>query len=153
MVKLIDDDGDGIYVYNWPGLDAGSRIQYRYRINGLNDRKEEFFPINDYREFNVIGGTNVTSDSYDNDLLVSIKPKLSNSQIKVYPNPVDNQLHIRGEINLNSYSLTDINGSVIKSGQINQRSNVLIVNNLPPGFYHLKIQTDKGTSVKRFIKR
>jgi extracellular elastinolytic metalloproteinase len=76
--------------------------------------------------------------------------------LEIYPNPV------RNEINLSSYKeieflttyIFDINGRIIQSRQFNYFGfeNKLDVENLSPGMYFLKIESERVNVVKRIIK-
>ena len=76
--------------------------------------------------------------------------------LEIYPNPV------RNEINLSSYKeieflttyIFDINGRIIQSRQFNYFGfeNKLDVENLSPGMYFLKIESERVKVVKRIIK-
>jgi hypothetical protein len=72
-----------------------------------------------------------------------------NSEVILYPNPVQNELNIKSKKAIQSTSIVDLKGNVI----IESNSNTLTVNQLPNGVYFAKVKTtDGGIIVCRFIK-
>jgi uncharacterized repeat protein (TIGR01451 family) len=74
------------------------------------------------------------------------------SRIKIYPNPVNDQLNIElpDRLNLNSIELFDIQGKLIKSFDHQTR---LYFNDIQKGVYILKIETDQGSFHHKVIKQ
>ena len=73
--------------------------------------------------------------------------------IKLYPNPVENDLNIRlnHSIYLESVRINDINGKTVlvsKNGET-----VISTNQLQAGFYTITIVTNKGLTTRKFIKK
>ena len=73
--------------------------------------------------------------------------------IKIYPNPVQNELFIDGlNGQINQLEIIDYSGRIITSiSEKNIKS--IDVSGINQGIYILKISTDKGTSTKQFIKK
>jgi hypothetical protein len=72
-----------------------------------------------------------------------------NSEVILYPNPVQNELNIKSKKAIQSTSIVDLKGNVL----IESNSNTLTVNQLPNGVYFAKVKTtDGGIIVCRFIK-
>lgn len=77
-------------------------------------------------------------------------------EIKIYPNPIKNQLLIdKGSLTIRSVSIIDTNGKVCKkymslSGQ--SAPVVLDITSLQPGNYFVNIETDKGIVTRQIIR-
>jgi len=78
-------------------------------------------------------------------------------QIQTFPNPVQDQLTIRSTTTLSraSMKLVDISGRMIKTIELNSRTNQIQVNtsSLQQGIYFIQIHHKKQTEVIRFIKK
>ena len=75
--------------------------------------------------------------------------------IKLYPNPADNELNISGIVQKANVSIISILGEEIMSMEINKESTI-DVSSLKNGVYFLRIidsKNNNGSSVLRFIKR
>jgi hypothetical protein len=89
---------------------------------------------------------------YVKTLAAGVEEITTNSSIKIFPNPVQNNLNI----NLNSSEtaniyLTDALGRKVLTAQAASNSNI-DVSSLEKGFYTLIIETKDKTSFKRIIK-
>ena len=72
------------------------------------------------------------------------------SQISLYPNPAQNSLQISSSISLTTYEIESIAGNRVQKGTLTNNSvNITL---LPAGLYILKIPTEKGVSVLKFVK-
>ncbi len=67
------------------------------------------------------------------------------SQINVYPNPVDNLLHIRSAWTIIDLQLTDLSGREVLHSQPGSGTVDLAVTSFKPGIYILTLQTMHGT--------
>ena len=80
------------------------------------------------------------------------------SNLNIYPNPVENELLIATELNVEEIAIYDINGRLCTDASNASTSTMDTFNvsvhicNLKAGVYFIKIKTDKGNIVKRFIK-
>jgi len=73
--------------------------------------------------------------------------------ISIYPNPVKDKLRIKSEeLRINSVEILDITGKEILNAHLLDNQYLIDTNSLPQGIYLIKIYTDKGTVIKRFIK-
>lgn len=72
----------------------------------------------------------------------------------IYPNPVDNKLFIETEVSVEEISIYDIYGRQTLSQQVNKSTSQQVVDvaDLNSGVYFVKIVTDNGEIVKRFVK-
>lgn len=77
------------------------------------------------------------------------------SSFKIYPNPVENELLIATEMNVEEIYIYDIYGRETMRQQVNKSTNqqVIDVADLNSGVYFVKIVTNEGEAVKRFVKK
>lgn len=80
---------------------------------------------------------------------VGIKGHESDNSVRIYPNPAQNILHIESENTIKKVSVFNMVGQNI----LNTNEETLNISNLTNGIYMLKVETDKGTVTKKFIKR
>lgn len=73
----------------------------------------------------------------------------------IYPNPVVDIASINlVDATINAITVMDINGRVVKSGNSNELANAKIdLSELTAGIYLMKIETDKGISTEKIIKK
>ena len=89
--------------------------------------------------------------------LLDTKEELTEETINIYPNPVNNKLHIslNNENSFSQYSLliTDITGK--RHLELNQNSNEFTIDTskLVDGLYILQLVGDKGVLTKKFVVR
>ncbi len=84
---------------------------------------------------------------------VGIEPIGSNSKIKVYPNPVSDELTIELEGNVNKLDFEILNstGVVVFKGNLSERI-VIPTTNLSPGIYFIKLRNGKTFEFKKIVK-
>jgi hypothetical protein len=74
--------------------------------------------------------------------------------IRVYPNPVQDVLRISSTSEIITWSVWDVSGKLIATKQsVRSVSESLDVNSWSEGLYLLTVQTNKGMSVTRFVKK
>lgn len=80
----------------------------------------------------------------------------SNSDIVVYPNPFMTGIYIKGGLNseMNGSKVTIYNneGRLLKSLKMNDYSSYISMQELPPGLYIIRIETDGALIVRKLIK-
>ena len=101
-----------------------------------------------YRAEFVYQGCKSFSDEYDFTLIGIHDPI---DRIQIYPNPSSDYIHIKGLDSYNEafYQLYDQFGRLIHSDYISQN---IIINTLNNGLYYLKIETNQGQIVRKFLK-
>ncbi|MCF6128225.1 S8 family serine peptidase [Flavobacterium sp. AS60] len=78
----------------------------------------------------------------------------SREQILVYPNPVNDLLHVTNANNITKYQLFDIQGRLIKSEKLTNQSNFTIdTSMLIKGVYMLNLITENGSFVEKIVKK
>ena len=77
--------------------------------------------------------------------------------INVYPNPVVDMVSISSiddDTKINAITVLDTNGRVVKTGNLNELNNAKIdLSDLTSGIYLMKIETDRGVSIEKIIKK
>ena len=86
------------------------------------------------------------------DSTLSVDNYNLNSSIKLYPNPVSNNLSVKisNNLNIEKVEIIGITGKLIK--ETNFINNSISTQNLKNGIYFVKIYSDKGISTKKIIK-
>ena len=88
------------------------------------------------------------------------------NNLNIYPNPVDDVLHIEMNNAINEITIYNVNGAVVirhkvaesQSRRVNETTSQRVqhsvsVSDLNSGIYFIKINTDNGNIVKQFIKK
>ena len=89
-----------------------------------------------------------------NSLKTSIKNIEPNENVIIYPNPATNLLNITLPIeSAYTFSIIDLMGKNIQSGQIGQSKNTIDIVELNTGMYYLSITDKDRTSIHKFIKK
>lgn len=73
--------------------------------------------------------------------------------VKVYPNPVVNEVQISAQNNIRSVRVYDIQGRLLQIQTGGEMNAVLDLSTHNQGVYFLKITTDSGSKIERIIKR
>ena len=73
------------------------------------------------------------------------------NKLKIFPNPVKDQLFIKTEERLTHYSIFSILGEMVLSGTIRGNEN-LDVSGLDGGLYVIRLNGESGEAVRRFVK-
>jgi hypothetical protein len=103
---------------------------------------------------------NVTFDTRDNYFYISVDQKITSarnlniSNISITPNPVNENTNvIFGELQYNkNIEICDINGRVINEFSITSNSANIDFSYLPTGVYFMKVYSEKGISIIKFMK-
>ncbi|MCE3279104.1 MAG: hypothetical protein K0S44_1295 [Bacteroidetes bacterium] len=118
-----------------------------------------------YGAFNITNSSNTSSGdivklstlAVSEDLSLGIEDMITlNDEINVFPNPVENNLHIVNSAHPTDefdVTLVDIQGREIR--RINQAGfgSFINVEDLSAGYYVLRIETEKGTAIKKIVKK
>lgn len=73
----------------------------------------------------------------------------------IYPNPVQSELYIATELQVEEITIYDIYGrqALCQQANVSTSQQVIDVSDLGTGIYFVKISTDNGEIVKRFVKK
>ena len=75
-----------------------------------------------------------------------------NDKILVFPNPTNDKLNLSIEENA-VIDIINIQGQIVYSKSLTEKSNSLDLSNLVSGVYTLKIKTDRGIAIRKLIKQ
>ncbi|MEI8279309.1 MAG: T9SS type A sorting domain-containing protein, partial [Bacteroidota bacterium] len=80
-------------------------------------------------------------------------PPLTTTEIRVYPNPTNDVLHIDNLQEANNYRVINIIGTTVQQGTLQTGSNNILIQNLSSGLYFLELANNKGErQVVRVVK-
>jgi len=154
---LSDVDLDGIYTVTIYSAEVGSKINFKYRINAINDGREEFSTTTYLREYIVLEGTSTVKNSYDHDYVTAVTTPLNHS-LTVYPVPSSHELFIAYALDYTGtvhYQLTDLVGvekiasSFVASSNVGEQS--LPCEGLSEGVYLLNVSYNGTREVFRVV--
>ena len=77
------------------------------------------------------------------------------SSINMYPNPVNDKLYIEAEMEVEEVVVYTITGVIVgqQSTDNSQQTTCIDVTNLNSGIYFVKVVTENGETVRRFVKK
>lgn len=143
---------------NWNLNGTAIRV---YKVNGTNDGANTF-SLSDWKTGNggtwenwyVDFGTLIESSGSQIDCSVLSISDNDYFAPKVYPNPFSNIFHIESENEIMNISLTDMNGRVLVYDDEFLTNTVSIdKTSLPAGIYILQVQTRRGLSYYKLLKK
>lgn len=72
--------------------------------------------------------------------------------LNLYPNPATTKMTISSDYNINSYTIQDINGRLVRRADLNNSNSTTInTSKLNDGIYFIKVETYLGTETRKFI--
>lgn len=77
----------------------------------------------------------------------------SEAGIQLYPNPVQDVLHIKSKEPLVSYEIYGATGQAVKQGAFSMSQEQLVLSSLPTGVYYIRLKTKSATVTEKFIKK
>lgn len=106
--------------------------------------------------YRVSAINNLDTSSYSNSVTVLVKTSINeipNSSLKIYPNPVSNEMRIstNNEI-MDRLEIIDMNGKIVFQQSINSVSKNVNVSDLTSGIYSVKIYMGNNSVKQLFIK-
>lgn len=93
---------------------------------------------------------------YSNAIILSTEEFLNKNDLKIFPNPTDEILHINNSSVINQISIIDSSGNRLHSVKVknNTESTIqILVDQLSSGIYLLEIITDRNKQTVKFIKK
>lgn len=119
-----------------------SAQQQNFEVNDLGFNVTSFVPNPKSDVICQIAGSVLSTDELN-----------SESEIKIYPNPVQNLLNIVSDAQIRQIEITDLSGKTIyKKSKINLNQFEVQTRNFPKGIYIIQIKTGKKLQTKKFIK-
>ncbi|SRR5690554_1360819 len=91
-----------------------------------------------------------------NRVNLSVNPEISSmSKVQVYPNPTDGILIIDSDSQsmIINYFILNLNGSIVKNGNIGQNYTEINISDLSNGIYFLKIENENSTEFRKIVKK
>ena len=82
---------------------------------------------------------------------VGINESVINSSINIYPNPATNNIRIENPYQA-IIDITNIQGQLIKTTATNGNKTDIDILAFPSGVYFVKVRTEKGVEVRKFVK-
>jgi hypothetical protein len=79
--------------------------------------------------------------------------EVAENDFVIYPNPVNDRLYIETETEVKEVVVYDIFGRQQELSAISGQQSVINVANLNSGIYFVKVVTENGEVVKRFVKK
>ena len=150
---MTDADGDGIYTATVAGLPVNRKIEFKYRVNGV----EEAYPTtgNLHRNYTVRYWNEINS-RFNNGVTTGIPTEGLMASFSVYPNPTSGSFTVNIVNTVNSdltISLTNIQGQVIYRNVVNKVLNhqETIDNQLATGLYFLTVNNGQEVKVQKVI--
>lgn len=129
----------------WINIPVPESHEYEWRV------LEEKEPILLVKTSMVQGTENITAVEYRNEFTVGLDEK--ELLVALYPNPVQDLLVVASEQPFDTFSIFGTDGKEILSAALPAASQQLIdVSSLKKGTYLIRLQSDKGTAVKSFVK-
>ena len=163
-IVLTDENDELKYILGWKNIDLRSGYyfnKYYLYVSVSNEvpsgtyRVRIFARENENQPWQVLEGAQInyvpitiinTNNLSNEDLNIT-------NEFNIYPNPVQDVLHIKAQsdIKIKSATIYDFSGKEV----INERlsSNEINVSSLTSGIYIIKIQTSKGIKNYKFIKK
>jgi len=150
---MTDADADGIYTVTVAGLPVGQRIEYKYRVNGV----EEAFPTtgNLHRNY-TIRYWNVINNRFNNGVTAGIgTPELMES-FDVYPNPANGSFTVSftsvAPVTA-QIALIDMQGHAVYQHTVtNVTSHTETIDSrLPQGIYFLRVNSGNEVLVRKVV--
>lgn len=96
------------------------------------------------------GNTEATVTDCLSGCNVGVATQKESLSITIYPNPVDNTLHIKGAENSGTFAVIDVTGKQIMNGKIRP---TISMSDYTTGIYFIRLNTQNGMSMVKFIKR
>lgn len=158
------NNGNQEFTFNQPGIPLGHcgnteilDVEFLLYEEFLFDNIDQQTLLNPYEYAFRTEGNFIYLDITNSEGYVATysAPLLSNEsfeslELSIYPNPVTDQLHIETtKIDIQQVEIFDLNGKRILKLDHKQNINV---SHLAKGLYFLKIKTENGSSVEKFIK-
>ncbi|MEL7424819.1 MAG: T9SS type A sorting domain-containing protein [Bacteroidota bacterium] len=147
----------GNTIYSQADSTISSYLWYNCSTGGVlpNEQGPSFTPSTDGNYGVLITQGPCSGSSVCVDFTLVGTEELENQQLSVFPNPVQDLLVLESGIPLTGadYTIYDAHGSLVSSGTVNLNRTVIQVDFLPAGGYVIKVETEEGQLVHRFVKQ
>ena len=164
----VTEDGDKMDI-SWEAPEKGNPEGYDLYINNelaSSNTKETSYSMNKTDGFYVVEVVALYDNKTSVGVLKSSLPEDGNdndttnvisnyeNKFSVYPNPVKDELTITTEVRVEEIAIYDVYGRQAMCQQVNETTSQQVVNvtGLNSGIYFVRITTEDGEIVKRFVK-
>ena len=135
--KLIGTDNIFPYSFDFKTMQAGAHLIIAKAYNQLGQASLDSRMV-------IVNDNNVTSNDSKEEEFVK-------SNIELHPNPATTELYVSGRLVVNAnYEITSIEGKSLQMGVVNGGG--ISIENLKTGLYIIKIKSEAGDRVQRFVK-
>jgi hypothetical protein len=120
-------------------------------INGATNQDYTFTVIGNYSVIVTLNGC--ASDPSATNVVTGVDPNELNPSIKVYPNPITDELSIEfvGNTVKTEFVIVNSKGQVVFSGNLFEKV-VIQTSNFSPGIYFIKLKSGKTIEFKKIVK-
>ena len=98
----------------------------------------------------------IQSDCYEANVLrlnpLSSLSEIKESNVEIYPNPVQDLLYLNTEVTINHVEIMDAFGNVVRSYYPNDSNFQIPIDFLANGIYYLRISSNDAAFIERFIR-
>ncbi len=98
---------------------------------------------------NGVTNKTMTKEAYIRTGIYGVPEASWEKGVKIYPNPVSDQLNFKSNILMKSIKIYDLNGREVMNQLVGSHNLVLPLMNLKNGYYMLQIETEKGTMQRK----
>ena len=161
-VKNLNVFADNKLTVKWEKPEAGNPVGYNVYLNGkLAAEKISSLEYsselknNKYAEVVAVYENDMTSVGLVKEIVAGDKVEdITENNISIYPNPANDRLYIEAESEIVGITVYDIYGRHQVTETPSHRDMTSVnVSGLKTGIYFVKINTNQGEIVKRFIKK
>jgi hypothetical protein len=134
---LVDTNGNYMYVNYTYSVPFGTTGLYNLILQLYCPIKSQ--PV----YYNIISVLNLEEAGIENN---------NSSQMNVYPNPAQNELNIGNITTEFDYTLTNMDGKIIQSGQVSPANSTIDLTNVANGTYLVQLKNTQNAFTYRVIK-
>lgn len=141
------------FIFNNINLNAADHGNILFKLKSKQDLQEGDNVMNEasiYFDYNLPVATNQAVTEFED--IMGLDDFTKDNSIKVYPNPAKDMLSVKGDVNLHSVSLYDIQGRLLQTVMPNDVQATIDIAMRAKGIYFLKVTSDKGVKVEKVIK-
>ena len=157
LSKQIYNDWRGLISINYSNftLNKANQIESMYEFWGGNtgELTTSYIPFIFNQDMSIQKGRSLQISYIPfTDLYTPVENK-SLAMIPVYPNPSNGIFYIDTQIyNIRSWSVTDLNGQILKKQIQTFQSGAIDLTDFPKGIYILRVTTDDKQMIQKLIK-
>jgi hypothetical protein len=89
---------------------------------------------------------------YEYSNIAFVNANLQKLETVLMPNPFNDQIQITSNTSIDKVEIMDINGKMMHSQVVNNKSSNISTNDLPNGIYFIRIYSSEGISIERIMK-